>query len=337
MTISFVATSSAEIIKLKNGQTVEGKIIENTSDYTKIDCAGVVLTYYSQEIQSVENAAKSSKNDVPSLKDNASLTVQTSSPVSSEQPSTISLEINPMIELNFKTKDEIYALRKEYVLQYPQLQLLRSYSPSEALYGQIVDKKPWWGILGLSYYGPGQKSIEGAAEESRFLANPYLLVGVDAGFALVVGNKVLTPIPIYPQPLKLAWNTDKSAATVQYDVSTSLAQRRQYNAPAEREQMLTLIAYNARDFGFNYLFIDSEESKNILPCPATAGPVLIKQYIHCGGSCGYPGGCNNMSPDQPELNIKFSTLPAVVSIKLWKSKPSDMQMPADFVFVIEMF
>ncbi len=89
---------------------------------------------------------------------------------------SINIGINPMIELDFLTKEDIYDIRSKYVLLHPEL-LPGSYNPSEEVFGQIASGKPWWGILGLSYYGDGEKSIEGNSEDSRLLVNPFLLVG----------------------------------------------------------------------------------------------------------------------------------------------------------------
>jgi hypothetical protein len=46
----------AESIYLKSGKTVEGKIVEKTDQYTKIDIGGMVVTYYSDEIGKAEGA-----------------------------------------------------------------------------------------------------------------------------------------------------------------------------------------------------------------------------------------------------------------------------------------
>jgi len=44
----------AETVVLKSGKTVEGKLIEKTDKYIKIDFQGVPLTYFSDEIESVD-------------------------------------------------------------------------------------------------------------------------------------------------------------------------------------------------------------------------------------------------------------------------------------------
>ena len=78
-----------------------------------------------------------------------------------------------MIKLDLMKKTEILELREKYVSEYPEL-LNAAYKPSEDVFGQVEDGKPWWGILGISYYGSGQKSIEGPSKDSRYIINPFL-------------------------------------------------------------------------------------------------------------------------------------------------------------------
>ncbi|MDD5356047.1 MAG: hypothetical protein PHY56_05895, partial [Candidatus Omnitrophica bacterium] len=46
--------SYAETIVLKSGRTVEGNLIEKTDKYIKIDFQGVPLTYFFDEIESID-------------------------------------------------------------------------------------------------------------------------------------------------------------------------------------------------------------------------------------------------------------------------------------------
>ncbi|TRZ49445.1 hypothetical protein D4Q80_02050, partial [bacterium] len=48
----FPVFAIAEVIVLKSGKTVEGKIIEQTDKYVKIDFNGVPLTYFFEDIVS---------------------------------------------------------------------------------------------------------------------------------------------------------------------------------------------------------------------------------------------------------------------------------------------
>jgi len=47
---SFTFLSRAETIKLKNGKTVEAKIIEKTDNYIKLDINSIPITYYFDEL-----------------------------------------------------------------------------------------------------------------------------------------------------------------------------------------------------------------------------------------------------------------------------------------------
>ncbi len=243
---------------------------------------------------------------------------------------SIIIPLNSMIELDFKSRSEIYDIRKNYVSQHGEL-LNNNYNPSDAVFGQIEDGKPWWGIQGIYYYGNGTQSIEGPSEESRFIINPFLLIGV------IESNAYVLPVPPagnieppYPKPSKLVWNSEASWLQVVYNVSEY------FKSYPSAENKLTLVAYNARDMGYNYLHIVPEQSTN-LTFVNTGNPVVICQFLHCGTSCGYPGGGNNMSPYQAELEITVQQVPARAYIKLWKNAPASVTQNGDKIIIIEMF
>jgi len=99
--------------------------------------------------------------------------------------------------------------------------------------------------------------------------------------------------------------------------------------------ILALHAANARDSGFNYLYVEKDMSENIGSLNTQGQAVAIPYFYHKGNSCGYPGGCNNMSPKAPDLRVRINVLPAVIYIKLWKSKPAKTSLPADMTFIIQ--
>ena len=252
-----------------------------------------------------------------------------------EYSGRLDIELNPMTELDFKTQEDICQIRKKYVFQYPQL-VKEDYLPSQNVFGQIEDNKPWWGIEGHFYYGSGKKSIEGPSEESRFIVNPYLLVGMVEPYAYNMIGMVDKPISFPPKPLKLIWSGVDSTVKVTYDVSTYFHNLEKYRYFRAKERNLYLVAYNARDFGLNYLYVVPDKSQNIVSANKTQDAILIRHFIHRGGSCGYPGGCNNMSPNQLELYIKVDGIPALACIKLWKNKPSSADQKPDIFYLIEM-
>ncbi len=245
----------------------------------------------------------------------------------------VQVPIYELASLNGKTKQEIFELRKERVQEHAEL-APSHYSPSEAVFGQIIDGKPWWGMLGICGYGPGQKSIEGPSRESEFVMNPYILIGLKNNSALIASGKGYIPSFSYPIPLALFWDKEAKSATVTYDVRSFWSWQKRMGDAAS-VGTLCLNTYNARDFGYAYFSIDPDYSENV--SGAAVGKIAPNiQFVHCGSSCGYPGGCNNESPYQPETVIKISRLPAHASIKLWKNRPASVSAPADMTFIVEM-
>ncbi|MBF0547537.1 MAG: hypothetical protein HQM08_24065 [Candidatus Riflebacteria bacterium] len=245
----------------------------------------------------------------------------------------VSIEINPMIELDFKAKDEVFDIRKKYVAKYPKF-VKNTYQPSQYVFGRIVDKAAWWGIEGLYFYGPGKQSIEGPSEESRFIANPLLLVGLCEfnayPLSAISGRKDLS----YPKPFNLFWEPEKLAFTVKYDVKTYFRYFVRYNLP-DRDQ-LDLISYNARDLGFEYLYIFPKTSSNVEFLNPPGKAVRITQFLQLGSSCGYPGGGNNMNFEQNNMRIKIAQLPAKIHIGLWRDQPADISTQPDINVIMDL-
>lgn len=247
----------------------------------------------------------------------------------------LNIEINLPIELDFKTKAQIYEIREEYVSQYPQL-APKNYRPCDDIFGQIEDNKPWWGMEGQFFYGSGEKSIAGLSEESRFILNPYLLVGVDEGRAYIVNNPKLKPKAFYPEPKTLIWKKSCPCAKVTYDITKYWKNSSAYGYFSVTEKNLNLIAYNARDLGYNYFYLVPDKSPNIISGNKTTQAVPINYFFHKGGSCGHPQGCNNMSPDDANFWFEVKRLPARIYTKLWKNQPKNSKEKADMIFIINL-
>lgn len=248
---------------------------------------------------------------------------------SSDSSQMINIPINPMMELDFKSKSEIYAIRKRYVMEHSNL-LNSSYTPSNEVFGQIEDGKPWWGIEGIGYKGPGEHSIDGPSEESRFICNPFLLVGLAESVVIVSTRK---PREMYPRPVSLEWSTDKKRGRAVYALKRF---RNGNNHSKEDNQNLSLTVYNAKDLGYKFMFIDLKKSPHVSLQNGTPKIIEIPQFIHTGGSCGYKGGCNNMSPSCPDLEIKVMNLPSKLFCKFWRRKPANQYSPADMEFELLM-
>ena len=243
------------------------------------------------------------------------------------------IAINPLANFNFKPRQELLDLRKEFVHQHPEL-AAPDYEPS-SVFELLEDKKPWWGLSGYDHYGPGARSIEGLSAHSQYFDNPYLLIGLQESFILwdILGAGGESPPHI--SPASLEWRSDSARATARYEVGDYFAFLSRASPGSDRE--LALVGYNAVDFGFRYLWVNVEKSTNIEWPSDSRYAFRIPQYIHCGPSCGYPGGCNNMSPAQAK-NLRFvvKDLPAKILMSLWRDKPLSNDERPDMIFEIEM-
>ncbi len=246
----------------------------------------------------------------------------------------VTVPVTPMTELDFLKKSEVYEIRRKAVREQPRLSAA-GYEPTEEVFGQIVDGAAWWGIEGIFYYGPGKNSIAGPSEESRFLCNPYLPVGICEPNAYPLIETMYSLAPFPPVLKSIVWRPDRRVL-VSYDVSAFLKGLRRYQIVNAHENKVTLVAYNARDFNLNWLALDEKDSRNVRQLAGAGRPALIRQFIHLGGSCGYPGGGNNMSPFQPELEITVSHVPATAVIHLWRDEPASATAPADLTEIIEL-
>jgi len=262
----------------------------------------------------------------------------------------LSIPIQPPAELDRLSRAEVLELRRREVERHGVL-MRAPYKPVMAVFGGIVDRRPWWGIVGQFYIGPGPNSIEGPSEETRLVLNPFLLVAPEFfGLTLWVRGAGMwraqslsrdqlhdPDFPFYVPARELTWRPHERRAEVRYPVSKHLARLNRYTTSELRLEHATfdLFAYNARDLGLSHLLLSPLLSRNLLKRPPPpAQPVPIRHFIHLGSSCGYPGGCNNMSPQTPELNgYVISALPARAHLLLWSQPPSKDQ-PPDLSFVI---
>lgn len=254
--------------------------------------------------------------------------------------SAFNLNINPPSEYDFHSRLEIENLRKSFANQHPEL-LLYQYTPMPAIFNQIEDGKPWWGLDGQVFYDSGSRSIDGLSEESRFINNPFMLVCANmllSGYEYESSkfpskeDFALSGLPLECPPSQAVIYPRESREVISYNVTNFIQTSAKIldlplqlgNAPFD------VVAYNARDFGFNYLAVSPRYSQNVNR--TSDRPIEIVQYIHCGGSCGYNGGCNNMSPYIEGLHsLSLKALPAQAFIHLWRARPSSVDQAPDFI------
>lgn len=252
-------------------------------------------------------------------------------------PLSCAIPINSPIELDNLTKNEVYDIRESFVARHREL-LEGDYHPAEAVFGQIIDGKPWWGIEGQFCGGKRRRSVDGVSEEARFILNPFLLLAIEENHSW---NVEADCSPSYPKPISLEWFARYHKAKVTYAMSVFYNKRRRNRFPAFAVEgsSLYLKNLNARDFGYEFVYlspVDSRNIKRINNAQMFVDSVQLRSFLHCGGSCGQPGGCNNGSPTESDLYFNVNRLPATLYCKLWKNKPPSLESEADFIFIIEL-
>lgn len=227
------------------------------------------------------------------------------------------IPVNPLSSFSYKSKQEVFDERKKYVstslFAYP------GYEPSDEVFGEIEDGKPW---ISISFGKKnGMSDVEGLSEESRFINNPSVLVAADYNGVIRSGDEIERYNYRNTMPSSIKYIQSENLIEVVYPTMHLKGRYR-------------LDGMNARDFGYKYARLDNNKSKNVYMQDFNSiatDIVEFKDFIHTGGSCGVPGGCNNGSPLQPMLIFKYpdQTWEVVLYIKLWREKPSSYDEPAD--------
>lgn len=245
-------------------------------------------------------------NKKPDIEETQQITENKVQPVQVDH--SINIPLNDLECYNFKTKEEIYNIRKKHVAS--SIFANPNYQPSEEVFGQIISNKPWRSLEVEACLPPGditdEDRIRGISEESRYINNPHILIGAEKGFVFTSNIHDFCKSPLrYFLPYRTTYDNITNTIIGYYKINPDYAPE-SFNGK------------NARDLGYQYAFaykykgLHFTEQTNI----ATA-PYKFRDFIHLGGSCGAEGGCNNGSPHQPDLSFKIDSFPASVTFKLW--------------------
>jgi len=264
---------------------------------------------------------------------------------SANEHNEVSFPANGLHSFSGMKKSEILEVRTQAVREHEKL-ISGSYVPSEDVFGQIVDGRPWVGLEGVSFWGKGPNISRGQAWQSQQICNPFILVAADVYTEssrfdrLRFKNKEALAsggCPSRCQPSQISIKPDLSQGSVTYDVSQFIQNANSFYNPAltASDLVFALETCNARDFGYQYLYVDP--TKSSVGSNGYNTPVQISQYFHCDNSCGLTGGCNSLSPDVLELrNFKLIGLPSRCHVLLWKQAPSsNVADKPDFTFDID--
>lgn len=239
----------------------------------------------------------------------------------------ITTNINEL-ELSYKTKDKILNLRKQYVNN--SIFADKNYEPSEAIFGQIIDGKPW--VSDYMCEINHKIKVDGFAKQGIVVANPQILVSIMYPFTFPI-NSVTEDDRAFCN----AFTERFKPISVQYDKSKNELQiRYPYLAATISNSYYQLNGINARDLGYKYVYLDKNRTTAnidfVQPNNLSNEIVEFQDYFHLGSSCRIEGGCNNISPIQNKLQFYVKnemTSPAQIYLKLWKNKPFSQNAFAD--------
>jgi hypothetical protein len=246
------------------------------------------------------------------------------------------IAIRPTREYDFASREQVLGPRSGYVRAESALFGAFGgveYEPSQQVFGNVTSGRPWWGLVGLAFFGPGARSIEGDSAQSRYIENPYLLVGVEETWAHVVSTGTEAPHPVSPRALYLGFDDSGRRGWARFDVRAFFDEGARLDYPEAKERTVRLCAYNASDLGLRLLAFDADGSQNVERL--TTGIIVDPEFIHVGSSCGYQGGCNNKSPSFGAYVISVPSLPARLAVKLWRASPSSAAAQPDVWFILE--
>ena len=251
------------------------------------------------------------------------------------------LVINPLSNYTYKSVEEITNIRKKYVAT--SIFKNETYEPDISVFGQMQDKKAWWGIDHIICYDEKQDTNirkEGLSEESRFINNPNMLLGVlvsqiferTSDLKSLCEDKALQMIPT-----SITYDKKYRLITATYKATPNFM--KQFGKKGHIKFLLT--GLNARDFGYKYAYAINTANIAFNPAYSTKGNSLdycivkFEDHIALGKACEVDGGCNNTTPYQPALEFIIMKLPAELTISLWKHKPMYKNQPASMYYKIK--
>lgn len=244
------------------------------------------------------------------------------------------------MDLNYKTKDEITNMRKNMALRGSNSQLLKGdYQASSAIFDSIASEKTWVGLKGRTFTNAG-KPTDGQAEQSRFICSPFMLVAAD--FKIPADNYdtsrynyqtfVTSQFPLQCPPKTILFDAPNASEEIVFDVSAYRNSANNYlKPPANLENVdISLIAYNARDFGYKWMgTLPGTENVDHTP-RIPPQPWELKQYL-----AFYTD--NYMAGDTEEMSRwKVTRVPAKMVFGLWKAKPASAADKPDLTVTIKL-
>lgn len=219
---------------------------------------------------------------------------------------------------------------------------------SGEVFDKILPEKTWVGLRGRVFSdAPSVKKSDGQAEQTRFICTPFMLVGADINILQSNGYGYFYDTSRYPNadafaaslypvqcpPKKITFDAAKSTEEINFDLTGYRNSVNNYvRVPVNLDRVdIGLIAYNARDFGYKWIYVASEpDSQGITKAPRLPPqPWEIKQYL------GWNSEYNALLGDSDDFqHWQCSRVPAKMTLHLWKLKPASSSDKPDFTVVL---
>lgn len=201
------------------------------------------------------------------------------------------------------------------------------YTPSPAVF-QIDDGVPWIGAYEIACNGVEHSPDigAGASRESLGILNPELLFYASIpSFGFKHRGGYCSSVD-YLAPYSADYDAYTQTITVRIDASAFYRKNGYYAS-------VLLSDANARDLGYRYAFASSVSNIRFKDASNLSTRIIgTAGFYHRGRSCGKAGGCNNYSPYERGYHFNVDGVPASLTIKLWKERPSDERKPADMTY-----
>ena len=243
----------------------------------------------------------------------------------------ISIPVNRPAALSGKTKAEVYEIRKKFVDS--SIFKNQSYEPSNEVFGQIVDRKPWISNYICHEKDGGVLPVTGVSEESRFINNPTVLIALEYPFWFhnVTNTEFCDTDLSTLIPLSITYNGNNKEITVTY--------RKFPFSTGDNHTFYQFNGLNAKDFGYKYVYLDKNKSTYDIEFSKESNiskdVYELYNFIHLGYACKVNGGCNNGSPRQEFTEFKNnnpgSESGKMIYLKLWKTRPATPAQTPDIV------
>lgn len=249
-------------------------------------------------------------------------------------PESVTIQPQLLSNYNGQTAAHLKELRTKTVNQNAKL-LKGPYTPSPSVF-QIDDKASWWSLKG--YLFRSTNPTEGQSRESAYFGNPYILVVPEwyAGSTHYAQNRFKSEadfanvFPTYYPPSSVKIFPKDKKEEIVYNIMPhyNMIKSMMNGVWPISEMAFNLNAYNARDFGYKYIYVDAGKSKNISKYSSDVIPIDQGIALRTRHSCAPQ--CNDQASDRDELmGFKLKDVPAQAHILLWKEKPSSYVAPAD--------